>query len=325
MNLPQGAPFESLQSQDLDETRALVAGVFNNHQLHHVDRSLVLDYRHQHVRAGHLGLGVLAYGARVRIQTEALGSFYLLQLPLSGLDRQRVGQFVHHCDAGTATVHAPDQCLDMTWSEDCRKLAIRIDRQALEALAFSLSGKPPGLMHWHQQIRTDAGAGLALRLTAEQLMHNLAMHPQATLQPLVWHQWEQMLMLGLLNAHPTALLSEGSGLRTQQVLPRTVKLADAYMRAHLDEPVDLATLCALTGTSVRALQIGFRQYLGQTPMAHLRHLRLDRVHEQLLDPGSRLGVTAVAQRWGFGELGRFARQYRQRFGELPSQTRQRAA
>lgn len=325
MNLPRGVPFDWLQSQDLDETRALVAGVFNNHRLHHADRRLVLDYRHQHIRAAHLGLGVLAYGAKVRIQTEALGSFYLLQLPLSGQDHQRVGQLVHHCGPGTATVHAPDQCLDMTWSEDCRKLAIRIDRQAFEALAFALSGKPPGLMHWHEQIRTDAGVGLALRLTAEQMMHNLAMHPQATLQPLVWHQWEQMLMLGLLNAHPTVLLPEGSGQRVQQVLPRTVKLADAYMRAHLDESIDLAMLCALTDTSVRALQVGFRQYLGQTPMSHLRNLRLDKVREQLLDPGSRLGVTAVAQRWGFGELGRFARQYRQRFGELPSQTRRRDA
>lgn len=322
MNLPQGAPFESLQSQDLDEARALVAGVFNNHRLDHADRRPSLDYRHQHTRVGHLGLGVLEYGARVRIQTEPLSSFYLLQLPLAGVDQQRIGPGVRHNAAGTATVHSPDQCLDMTWSGDCRKLAIRIDRQALEGLACSLSGKAPGLIHWDEQIRTDAGAGLALRLTAEQLLGHLARQPQTVLQPLVWNQWEQMLMLGLLNAHPTALQPERPGPGAQ-VLPRTVKLADAYMRAHLDEPIDLACLCALTGTSVRALQAGFRQYLGQTPMAHLRHLRLDQVRQELLDPACRLGVTAVAQRWGFGELGRFARQYRERFGELPSQTRQR--
>ncbi len=322
MNLPQGAPFESLQSQDLDEARALVAGVFNNHRLHHADRCLSLDYRHQHTRAGHLGLGVLEYGARVRIQTEPLSSFYLLQLPLAGVDQQRIGPGVRHNAAGTATVHSPDQCLDMTWSGDCRKLAIRIDRQALEGLACSLSGKAFGLIHWDEQIRTDAGAGLALRLTAEQLLRHLARQAQTVMQPLVWNQWEQMLMLGLLNAHPTALQPERPG-PSAQVLPRTVKLADAYMRAHLDEPIDLACLCALTGTSVRALQAGFRQYLGQTPMAHLRHLRLDRVRDELLDPACFEGVTAVAQRWGFGELGRFARQYRERFGELPSQTRQR--
>lgn len=322
MNLPQGAPFASLQSQDLDEARALVAGVFNNHRLYHADRRLTLDYRHQHTQAGHLGLGVLEYGAKVRIQTEPLSSFYLLQLPLAGVDQQRIGASVRHNTAGTATVHAPDQCLDMTWSADCRKLAIRIDRQALEGLACALSGKAPGLIHWDEQIRTDVGVGLTLRLTAEQLLRHLAQQAQTVLQPLVWNQWEQMLMLGLLNAHPTALLPERPGPVTQ-VLPRTVKLADAYMRAHLDEPIDLARLSALTGTSVRALQAGFRQYLGQTPMAHLRNLRLDQVHQALLDPGLREGVTAVAQRWGFGELGRFARQYRQRFGELPSQTRQR--
>lgn len=96
----------------------------------------------------------------------------------------------------------------MTWSGDCRKLAIRIDRQALEGLACSLSGKAFGLIHWDEQIRTDAGAGLALRLTAEQLLRHLAQQAQTVLQPLVWNQWEQMLMLGLLNAHPTALQPE---------------------------------------------------------------------------------------------------------------------
>jgi len=322
MSLPQGTPFEWLQSQDLDEARALVAGAFNNHRLHHADRRLVLNYRHQHVRAGHLGLGVLAYGAKVHIQTEALGAFYLLQLPLSGIDRQQVGQVVRHNEPGTATVHAPDQCLDMTWSEDCRKLAIRIDRAALEGFASTLTAKALGPLHWDEQIRTDMGPGLALRWTAQQLVHHLTEQPQDTLQPLVWHQWEQMLMMGLLNAHPTALLPESAAPR-MQLLPRTVKMADAYMRAHLGEPIDLAALCTLTGTSVRALQAGFRQFLGHSPMEHLRHLRLDKAREDLLDPERRLGVTAVAQRWGFGELGRFARQYRERFGELPSQTRQR--
>jgi transcriptional regulator GlxA family with amidase domain len=56
-------------------------------------------------------------------------------------------------------------------------------------------------------------------------------------------------------------------------------------------------------------------------MTYLRHLRLNRVHSTLLDADPRsVTVTAVACRWGFVHLGRFAAQYRQVFGEYPSTT-----
>jgi transcriptional regulator GlxA family with amidase domain len=56
-------------------------------------------------------------------------------------------------------------------------------------------------------------------------------------------------------------------------------------------------------------------------MMYLRRLRLHHVHAELAanSPNS-LTVTTVAGRWGFVHLGRFASQYRQLFGETPSET-----
>jgi transcriptional regulator GlxA family with amidase domain len=56
-------------------------------------------------------------------------------------------------------------------------------------------------------------------------------------------------------------------------------------------------------------------------MTYLQSVRLDRAHESLrrADP-TRLTVSAVAHRWGFAHLGRFASAYRLRFGEPPSET-----
>nr|WP_281497521.1 helix-turn-helix transcriptional regulator [Ornithinimicrobium sp. F0845] len=74
--------------------------------------------------------------------------------------------------------------------------------------------------------------------------------------------------------------------------------------------------------SVRSLQLAFRRELDTTPMAHLRRVRLDRVHAELVRGDSQAGatVTAIATRWGFPNNSRFAAQYRQAFGMLPSQT-----
>ena len=59
-----------------------------------------------------------------------------------------------------------------------------------------------------------------------------------------------------------------------------------------------------------------------TPLAHLRSVRMQRAHRdlQIAEPGDGLSVAAVAARWGFAHLGRFAIEYRRRFGIYPSQT-----
>jgi AraC-like DNA-binding protein len=59
------------------------------------------------------------------------------------------------------------------------------------------------------------------------------------------------------------------------------------------------------------------------PMAYLRRIRMDRVHEALAAAGPGETVTAVALRWNFHELGRFAGAYRRIFGETPSATLRR--
>ena len=56
--------------------------------------------------------------------------------------------------------------------------------------------------------------------------------------------------------------------------------------------------------------------------AHLRSLRMQRAHRdlQIAEPSEGTSVAAVAARWGFTHLGRFAIEYRRRFGINPSQT-----
>lgn len=94
-----------------------------------------------------------------------------------------------------------------------------------------------------------------------------------------------------------------------------------YVAAHAGEPLTPQELARVGCMSVRTLHATFQQALGETPMSHLRRVRLDRVRAELLqgDP-ARVRVTDVATAWGFGHQSRFAQQYRDRFGELPSRT-----
>ena len=80
--------------------------------------------------------------------------------------------------------------------------------------------------------------------------------------------------------------------------------------------------CVAARLSPRGLQAAFRRRLDTTPLAHLRSVRMQRAHRDLqnAEPGDGLSVAAVAARWGFAHLGRFAIEYRRRFGIYPSQT-----
>ena len=70
--------------------------------------------------------------------------------------------------------------------------------------------------------------------------------------------------------------------------------------------------------SVRSLQDGFAVHVGLPPMAYLRDVRLVNAHRDLVDGHG--PVANVAHRWGFLHLGRFAADYRRKYGQTPSQT-----
>ena len=113
-------------------------------------------------------------GAPVQIQTRELESFYLLQLPLAGEDRHFNRGAPVHSKAGGATVHGPNDRLTMNWSADCHKLAIRIDRDALERYASCLSDVALNFpIQFNHDVDTRQGGGLALKMAAAQMIRNL--------------------------------------------------------------------------------------------------------------------------------------------------------
>jgi AraC-like DNA-binding protein len=103
-------------------------------------------------------------------------------------------------------------------------------------------------------------------------------------------------------------------------LPADLTRALDWLRAHLSEPVELSSLAAVSGVPPRTLERHFRMFLGTTPLGWVRSMRLIRARHALLNAGPDDTITSVALTNGFGQLGRFAAEYRRAFGELPSRT-----
>jgi AraC-like DNA-binding protein len=217
---------------------------------------------------------------------------------------------------------AEDMVIDR-WSADCHQVVVKIGQDFLDGQLESRLGvtvRGPLELSGDLDIGAGPGRGWAalVRLVAGEFRTATGMLDQ----PLIAGRLIETLAVGLLLAadHPyrEALARPAVAYR-----PPPVRRAVEVVEAHPEHPFTVTGLAEAAGVSVRTLQAGFRRYLDCTPMAYVRDVRLARVHGDLCtaDPGLTT-VTAVAQRWGFVHLGRFAAAYRARYRTTPSQTLQ---
>jgi AraC-like DNA-binding protein len=100
-----------------------------------------------------------------------------------------------------------------------------------------------------------------------------------------------------------------------------VRRALEYVHDHAREPIGTPEIAAAAGLSPRGLQQSLRRHLDQTPGDLLRGVRLDGARAELVHADrDETSVADIARAWGFGHLGRFSATYRERFGELPSES-----
>jgi TolB-like protein len=107
-------------------------------------------------------------------------------------------------------------------------------------------------------------------------------------------------------------------------IPHDVKRAIEFMRRSACEPVSMVKLVRHCGVAERTLNKHFHAFLQLSPMQYLRRLRLAATREFLLAGDPAVTVTEAAKRYCFNHVGRFAYEYRLRFGESPSATLRRA-
>ena len=119
-----------------------------------------------------------------------------------------------------------------------------------------------------------------------------------------------------------ARLSEvGSTPKRTEHSFRIARSAKEYIETNFHHPVHLEDLSHHTRVSIRMVQRCFREHFDTTITDFLKTVRLDMANRELAvkHPGE-TNVKQVALRNGFTHLGRFSVTYRQRFGELPSET-----
>ncbi|MFE0132158.1 AraC family transcriptional regulator [Streptomyces sp. NPDC059037] len=313
----------SCTTGDVDEARDVIGAAFYSNFMDVIDGPRTFRAEFDVGQLGELTLGELSCGADVRMRLGELGSYHV-NILLGGQMHFRQGAAAGTvATAERAGVFQPvgDTVVER-WTGDCRILAVKMDRDALERRLEQLLGRSFRTpLTFAPELDTTRGPGRSWARLVTTVVADLRDDPDTLMaSPLVAAPLQEAVLNGMLLAADHPFRAELAA-PAQRLRPAPVKRAMDAVQQRPDHPFTPAGLAAEARVGVRWLQEAFRRYVGMSPMAYVRDVRLNRVHHELraAEPGA-VNVSDVAHRWGFSHLGRFAEQYRARFGELPSQT-----
>lgn len=324
MTLPSHPPtttsflsnFPAFETADLDESRQVMGQLWQKHQVECVGR-VRFQTKVNHAQIGSLGLTFIDCKTPLRIEAIPTGDKHFVQ-------------FFNACSCeyrliGQAIIGSPAQAVVCSpWREirirtpPARVLSLQIPSQVVAAVLEQEPGRGGDAASWH------SGLDLGLRSC------------RSLLSAVRWAAMEvnesPELLVSLAAAHIEAslkskfiacLVEMNLGQTGTDRPPSDSALDDieTWIHANLEQPLCVDTLAARFSTSVRSLQLAFRSRRGCSPMEFVRQARLWAVRCELRESmGRQQQVRFVAYKYGLVHLGRFAANYRELFGELPSQT-----
>ncbi|WP_414124797.1 helix-turn-helix transcriptional regulator [Rhizobium sp. BR 317] len=270
--------------------------------------------------AGAVRVADCAYEGTIALKREAPSEKMIIFLPKQGNLIFNYPRKPIESVPGRGTILEGDPTTGTLLFGPRRHLALFIDKAKITGhLSHMLDRTISGKIDIHPYFDMTSDAGLALVHLAEQLHRGLCKDGPLRQSPLALASFcDAATYLILENCQHR--YSNELGRPAPAPAPRHVKWAIDFMHEHIAAPISLDDIAIAAKVSVRTLQQGFRQFRNTSPMTYLQEMRMTAAHHDLLSSDTKQTVADVAAKWGFSHLGRFAAEYKKRFGYLPSQT-----
>jgi AraC-like DNA-binding protein len=309
-----------LSSTDIDHARSLLNRFYHPVTIGAPEGPETFELDIEVIQLGPLTVGQLRFGGPVTLVAAQLDGYHVT-LPSSGRVLSRQAGIETVATPRQAAVFGPGNPVYTLHDRHSAEFDVKIDEHALKAELAALLGHaiegPIGLSP-AMDLADEAGRSWSrlVRLLCDEIPHPDSLIHQPIIAERIRHHVLSGLLLSVRHRYHEELTAPA-----RPGAPRAIRRALAAIQAEPEKPFSAGDLAVIAGMSVRSLQEGFRRHVGCAPMTYLQQVRLARVHETLrsADPAETT-VTAVAHRWGFAHLGRFASAYRSYFGVSPSQT-----
>lgn len=307
--------FRLLASQDLDEARRMTGQSLAKHFVHVVARSRFQTLVNGLESPG-MGLLYVDCPTPLHIELEQGPGRYYVQMHLAGHAIHRIHGIQTESHRRQAAFVAPGERQVMS-PGPTRALLLTLPRQAVDAALFPQPREKLFSTLASRHFSLVAGPGFQLKKLCRFIAGKLDAAGPGWLRQDSWPHLENRVLstfLQCIGAHEYPGLAK----EPEPGLDRLAKLEE-WITVHLHQPIEVETMAALVGLQVRTVQNLFQKHRGMSPLAFLRERRLEEARRLLVGhPIATVGE--VARKLGFFHMGRFSSQYRQKFGEYPSET-----
>jgi AraC-like DNA-binding protein len=280
--------------------------------------SIERDFAHRCASFPLFSVHRIRNSAAIRAEVSAFPDCYILQIVLSGeavieLAGQRLV-----IGAGMMSVLNRGQAFCKHVSAGAEQILVRFNDQLVSATASAIVSQRSGPLRFSMLPVAVRDHPMLLGVIQNVCDDIDSGHP-ALSQPDIAKQMAVAIFSLLIHSLP----NDGF-LSPAPSVPYYVKRAEQFMMQMAGHDITLSDLVAAAGVSARSLSLSFRRFRNVSPMNRLKELRLDLAKARLSNGDDGCTVASVAEDCGLHHLSRVAKDYRARFGELPSQTLERA-
>lgn len=260
------------------------------------------------------------YRGDFTIRREDLSDRLQVIIPLKGQVKAQVGTQTIEANADFIVLAPSRQLSRLEYSSDCHHMILEIPQSDLRRKLGELHGQTiRENIQFQVTLKSTSEAGRLLSLLSKALFEGLGQDTASAAKSFTHLSLVDAILCCLLEQvwHNYADAAEPAG---NIATPKYIERAIEFMQTNLPQQLTIELIAAAVNVSPRTLQQGFKQFRGTTPMAYLKELRMQAAHRELEWAPAGISVADIGRRWGFSHLGRFAAEYRERFGKAPSGT-----
>lgn len=252
---PKPVPLERhtrYRSRDLEEVSALIYQEFRMKPIRVAQRNSRADVRINCVYLPRMHMSYVQYGATVDVFLPRPLDRYRLLLPLTGRAETSAGGETILCDRSRAALISPDMVPTTHSNARSTRIKLSIRQEAMvQRLAALLGEAPLKPLTFRRDVALDRGPGRSLAGFIAWSIEQFDRDDLLLANPLMRSQFEEWILTALLARQPHNYSDalEGGG----SALPRDVKRAVDYIRAHADQAVTIEDLVSVSGVAGRTL------------------------------------------------------------------------
>lgn len=295
---------------DQDMISAFVKKSIGNHNIE-ILSDPVGDARLRYNDLAGFSTANLSYGGRLKVFCDDLNDIYHFQVIVKGNCIWRRDDGNLKLFPGDAVMLNPHEKLVHEYSDDCEKFILKIPESFIKEVFIS-------------KFKTIPKSGLEFNRRSISLRNNVSfVKLLEAISSDSLSQNDDYPIDGLykeiiLNKILSVFLHNGE-MRLSYPGERDFEHMLNFIDENIKSNIGAVALSEYSGKSVRTIYNLFSSLLSTTPKSYVKNLKLQGIKEGFMQ-GKYRNVTEAAYEYGFTHLGRFAAEYKNVFGETPSQT-----